>query len=261
MPHLPLNLARNCAALKSRLKWETEGAGIDELHRCIEALDGDSDRDVSYYVGVATVRQPSTTSSPAAAPGTPHLTGFCSAQDRPVPLTPGATSGKLRQEMELAVAAESTEAVDEAASGAAASLDAEMEAAATTADGEQSVPLLAEGSAAQEEAGAEAETEAMDEDDGEEAAGDAEVAAVDVPAASQQEGDAEATAEAEAAPEVVMDGEPPVPAPGIEAAADEGQAQEEQVRESAQEAQGQQDAAPDTVADPQLEAADTSEPA
>lgn len=259
MPCLPLNLARNCAALKSRLKWETEGAGIDELHRCIEALDGDSDRDVSYYVGVATVRQPSTVSSPAAAPGTPHLTGFCSAQDRPVPLTPGATSGKLRQEMELAVAAESTEAVDEAASAAAGSLDAEMEAAATPADGEQSVPLLAEGGAAQAEAGAEAETEAMDEDDGEEAAGDAEVAAVDVPAASQ-EGDAEATAEAEAAPEVVMDGEPPVPAPGIEAAADEGQAQEEQAREP-QEAQGQEDAAPDAVADPQLEAADTSEPA
>ena len=59
-----------------------------------------------------------------------------------------------------------------------------MEAAATPADGEQSVPLLAEGGAAQAEAGAEAETEAMDEDDGEEAAGDAEVAAVDVPAAS-----------------------------------------------------------------------------
>lgn len=59
-------------ALKSQLQWSGEGAGEDDLERCLAALEGDSDRDVRYYVGVAT--------------------------DTPVPLTPGATTGQIAPE-------------------------------------------------------------------------------------------------------------------------------------------------------------------
>lgn len=87
---------------------------MEDLERCIAALEADKDRDVRYYVGVAT--------------------------DRPVPLTPGATTGQI---VPQAAPQDTEEAGEPTPDTPAASLEADMDAAAasTTDDQDASAPV------------------------------------------------------------------------------------------------------------------------